>query len=77
MNVEQVAKLLSIFRQIRKRGTFFELSESFLVEKQLELTNKAIITTVISFLELRNREAVNRLENTLAERVIGEKFTER
>jgi len=77
MNVEQVAKLLSIFRQIRKRGTFVELSESFLVEKQLELTNKAIITTVISFLELRNREAVNRLENTLAERVIGEKFTER
>jgi hypothetical protein len=77
MNVEQVAKLLSIFRQIRKRGTFVELSESFLVEKQLELTNKAIITTVISFLELGNREAVNRLENTLAERVISEKFTER
>ena len=61
MNVEQVAKLLSIFRQIRKRGTFVELSESLLVEKQLELTNKAIITTVISFLELGNRESVNRL----------------
>jgi hypothetical protein len=34
MKVEQVAKLLNIFRQIRKKGSFVELAEIILVQRQ-------------------------------------------
>lgn len=50
VTVDQMVKLLNIFRQIRKKGTFVELAEEMLIAKQKEMSCRSLIMAGISFL---------------------------
>jgi hypothetical protein len=71
MSIENIVRLLSIFRQIKRKGQFVALAEEMIVLHQKELNNKYLLMAVINLLELGNVEGVAQLEKGMIERIVG------
>jgi hypothetical protein len=71
MSIENIVRLLSIFRQIKRKGQFVALAEEMIVLHQKELNNKYLLMAVINLLELGNVEGVAQLEKGMIERIAG------
>ena len=65
MPLDQVVRLLNIFRQIKRRGNFVEQAAQLIIGRQANLEPKHLLMVVISLLELGNQEAVQHLEPTI------------